>query len=161
MKVYTCNCCFQGIYPGQEFRRSGKKKFHLKPDCASAKSQSEPAPFVWERMFEGGVRFIPTYLPRTISTSVQRTTVDRQCWCCESGDYDQSWIYPGQQYQRRVRMFQLGECWENKKCFHVYYSHYPECPIKEDDPESGNCQARLLSMKKKSTTARRQLRRAA
>ncbi len=161
MTVYTCDCCFQGIYPGQEFRRSGKKNYHLKPNCLSAKALSESASFIWERMFEGGVRFIPTHLPRTISSSVQRTTVERQCWCCKSGDYDQSWIYPGQQYERRVRMFQLGEYWENKKCFQVYFSHYPDCPCEEDDPESGNRQASLLNMKKKPSPLRRQLRRAA
>lgn len=164
MTVYTCDCCFQGIYPGQEFRRSGKKKFHIKPTCHSAKVHSEPAPFVWE----GEVKFFSNSRFKFLGSSVRRSREDRVCdycprWCKDEGLYEmQSCIYAGQEYLRRVYRVQVGEYWERKYRIWVKFEHYPQCPIPFDDPDKESSKTEnLLEMKERPKAGKRPLRRAA
>ena len=144
MYVHTCYACGEGIYPGQEYKRSGKNKLHKNPDCAHARAVCG-RPLI---VSEGGTRFYSNSRPRLIASRVCKSQIIRTCIYCEN--YDQSLIFPGDEYVREVWRLNIGEIWESTSCIMVRFRHFPDCPFPFDDYDEDFDSGSVIVMKKKA-----------
>lgn len=123
-----CTDCSGQIMPGQKYRKSGRKYFHVSPDCPEAKvsSPSEPLPQPSIEEFERSRTESSTW--RCVWT---REYIAKEIYVCDSCKYSYStrrhalWdIYEGERYRREV--------WVNGNSMVVRRSHI-HCPD-DDDP---------------------------
>lgn len=131
--VHHCAHCGQDILPGQEYRRFGRKKIHVRPDCSKAAAEVDYG--VTEAPSEENWRSVLSDGPKTrllwSCRHVARKYYD--CWRCAGtfrvGHEWRSTIYPGDEYVREVYATPTG--------LRVYRSH-TECPWPDDglDPEA-------------------------
>jgi hypothetical protein len=159
MNVKVCCKCGEEIFPGQEFKGSGKRKRHFKPECGLAKARvaDELLP-VWGKDNDF---FYPQLSERVLGS---RLAVARQyCYCyfCEhdvvdyesdDDNHDRSLIFPGEQCIREVWLVPVGEYWERRRTLEVRFFHHPHCPLPFDDPDKRKKYCDIFEMERKPIT---------
>lgn len=126
---HFCSSCQNDILPGQEYRRSGSKKHHIRPDCKHAKSETakEPPPVPDETE----VRFHCSSRTRLLRCYSGTAQVEHDCHACLMSRYCNqqmlATIFEGSSYD--------AEVWLIRGELEVRFFHR-SCPYNPEDDDS-------------------------
>jgi hypothetical protein len=119
---YYCASCGEDILPGQEYRRAGKKKHHLRPDCAHAKAVA--ATELPTAPDESEVHYHEKNRTRLLRCYSGVARVDHDCYECSTSRYVNqqmvSTIFVGEHYD--------AEVWVVRGMLEVRFFH-DSCPF--------------------------------